>query len=173
MSMQINELTSILKKISNEHDDDFDIDVTISNRFTTTLGQVKITRDSDNFCIPVEMRFSQKMLDTATKDAILSVVRHEWAHYYLTKTTNVDHGHDIVFKSLCAKLGCNGMTHVNLDKISADEPTGVPTGAKYSIYCAQCGQLITERTRRCKTVTNPEAYHSVCCHAALKVVQNY
>ena len=163
--MGLREIKEVLENLSLRHGDVFNIEVSINGRLTRTLGRVKSIGTKAN-CRPISMEFSREMLETVTKEDIMSVIEHEWAHYYVTKTTHEDHGHDAVFKALCASLGCHGTTTIKVERT-------VEKQAKYSVYCEECGKLVGEYGRKCKTVNNPELFRSNCCKKGLKVIQNY
>ena len=163
--MELQEIKEVLKSISLRHGDIFDIEVSINGRLTRTLGRVKMTGTKSN-CKPSSMEFSREMLETVSREDIMSVIRHEWAHYYITKTTHEDHGHDRMFKDLCDSIGCHGTTAIKVERT-------VEVKSKYSVYCADCGKLVVEYSRKCKTVDHPELYTSKCCNAKLRVEKNY
>ena len=167
--MELQEVKEMLKSLSLRHGDIFDIEVSINGRLTRTLGRVMLSGTKSN-CKPSSMEFSRQMLETVAREDIESVVQHEWAHYYITKMTGVDHGHDKMFKELCANIGCHGTISIKVERTIEVKSK---SKSKYSVYCADCGKLVAEYSRKCKTTNNPEMYHSKCCNAQLRVVQNY
>lgn len=163
--MELGEIKEILRELSACRGDVFDIEVSINGRLSRTLGRVKSVGTKTN-CKPVAMEFSRSMLETVEKEDIMSVIKHEWAHYYITKTTNVDHGHDAAFKALCAEIECHGTTTIKVTRT-------VDVVSKYSVYCETCGKLVGEYSRQGKVVKNPSLFSSNCCKGGLKVVQNF
>ena len=51
------------------------------------------------------MEFFKELLNTLTDASIVSIIGHAWAHYYITKTTGVNHKHDEEFKKVCGLIG--------------------------------------------------------------------
>lgn len=163
--MKLIHVKEILNQLSAEHNDIFDIDVIINKRFTRTLGRV--THSSNKGIVKATlMELSAQLLEFSTEEEILSVIKHEWAHYYITKITGQNQGHNAQFKALCDSIGCHGTIAINLTE-------GSMPVSKYTVTCAECGEVIGNYSRKCKTVTQPELYKSNCCNAKLKVVQNF
>ena len=162
--MEMREIKEILNELSASKNDVFSIDVQINKRLTKTLGRVKSMVQGDKI-YPTLMEFSKEMLDTVTREDIISVIRHEWAHYYLAKTTEEDHGHDRYFKAICEEIGCHGTTTIKVEHT-------VEKKSKYVLYCKECGEIVAEYNRRCKTVNEYEYYTSKCCGAGLRLIEN-
>ena len=81
--------------------DTYDCPIVLNGRLSRTLGRVIMNMDGGRVK-PVKMEFSKEFLNTSTDASIVSVIGHEWAHYYVTKTTGVNHKHDEEFKKACA-----------------------------------------------------------------------
>lgn len=62
----------------------------MNGRLSRTLGRVIMGTEWGI----AKMEFSKEFLNTSTDG-------HEWAHYYVTKTTGVNHEHDQEFKKVC------------------------------------------------------------------------
>ena len=99
----VEDIKKELNKLSAIVDDEFNIPVGINGRLTRTLGRVHIER-SDGVWYPVRMEFSRQFLESSTDASIISVIQHEWCHYYVAKSTGESHGHDNVFKNMCARV---------------------------------------------------------------------
>lgn len=78
--------------------DTYDCPIALNGRLSRTLGRVILGTERGRV-IPIKMEFSKEFLNTST-DA--SIIGHEWAHYYVTKTTGINHKHDQEFKRACA-----------------------------------------------------------------------
>ena len=117
-----------------------------------------------------EIKDNALFLYGVTEESIKETVLHELAHVFVTLETGEDHGHDAVFKAMCARIGTsNDKTyHNNLKTI-----VPVENQHKYAIYCKSCRKFVCGRSRACKLTQTPEYYESHCCHSGLKVVQNW
>lgn len=173
MEWNVGKITEELKALSERMGDEFDIPVSVNGRLTRSLGRTFHTYDSKGFAAPLKMDFSKSFLDSATSKNIIEVIKHEWAHYYLVKTTGKSHGHDYLFKVLCAKIGAPGETKIKVEYINA-ENHNKPKQYKYELFCTDCGKMVGGySTSAAKAVKNPEQYTSGCCHAKLRLVQNW
>ena len=162
--MELKDIKNRLNELSASRNDTFSIPVSINGRLTRTLGRVKYaSRNGTTY--PIIMEFSRNMLETVVERDIESVIAHEWAHYYITKMTGKNHGHDADFKALCAEIGCCGTTSIKVERT-------VERKSKYILYCKECGQLVAEYSRKCKTVDTYELYTSKCCNAGLRLENN-
>ena len=162
--MELKDIKKRLNELSASRNDTFSIPVSINGRLTRTLGRV-MHASIDGVTYPTSMEFSRNMLETVVERDIESVIAHEWAHYYITKMTGKNHGHDADFKALCAEIGCCGTTSVKVERT-------VERKSKYMLYCKECGQLVAEYSRKCKTVDTYELYTSKCCNAGLRLENN-
>ena len=162
--MELKDIKKRLNELSASRNDTFSIPVTINGRLTRTLGRV-MHMSKDGVTYPTRMEFSRDMLETVVQADIESVIAHEWAHYYITKTTGKNHGHDADFKALCAEIGCFGTTSIKVERT-------VERKAKYMLYCKECGQLVAEYSRKCKTIDYYELCTSKCCNAGLRLEDN-
>ena len=167
MYMTLNEIKVELNRLSESLGDTFDIEVSVNGRLTRTLGRVTMVGSKARGYEPTKMEFSKELLETATDESILEVCRHEFAHYYITKTTRENHGHDAQFKALCQRLGGgDGKTSTKVNRT-------VEVQNKYDTFCTSCGKSTGGFSRAGKRVKNPELYHSCCCKAPITVVQNF
>lgn len=162
--MELKDIKNRLNELSASRNDTFSIPVSINGRLTKTLGRVMYA-SRNGVTYPTSMEFSRNMLETVVERDIESVIAHEWAHYYITKMTGKNHGHDADFKALCAEIGCCGTTSIKVERI-------VERKSKYMLYCKECGQLVAEYSRKCKTVDTYELYTSKCCNAGLRLENN-
>ena len=147
---------------------DFTIPVKINKRLTRTLGRVFYVR-TGNGVESTLMEISYQLLTTSTLDSIYAVVAHECAHYLVTKETKQNHGHDYVFKEMCARIGCtnDGTVYHELSR-------SVPENEiyKYFVYCEKCGSQVGKYHRAGKVVKYPQNY-TCKCGGPLYVVQNW
>jgi predicted SprT family Zn-dependent metalloprotease len=158
-----------LNKLSFSVKDNFDIPVIVNSRLTKTLGRV-FSECHNEVWVPVRMEFSKQLLETATEESILSVIQHEWVHYYVTKDTGKDHGHDAIFKAMCARIGCeNSATTTKVDRIISEDKV-----YKYQMYCPTCNKYISGFSRMCKTLKEIQYYTcKKCGKGGLTYVQNW
>lgn len=156
-----------LQEISDKYDDTFSIPVSINGRLTKTLGRVMHKRVLDDI-FPESMEISKQLLETTTDADIIGVIKHEWAHYYITKITKENHGHDVMFKALCAEIGTHGTTSIKVETIVAIE-------SKYELICPCCGKTVARYTRKCKTTEASKVglVTSKCCNAKVGLRQNW
>lgn len=157
------DITEICSKICADAGYEFTIPVRINKRLTSTLGRVKyIVRGGR--CYNESMEFSYKFLDSSSLDDIMNVIKHECAHYLTTAETQEHHGHDQVFKAMCARIGCvNDKTFYTGGDLTDQY--------KYVITCQKCHKNFT-RSRKCKITEHPEDYQCKC-GGPLYVVQNW
>ena len=158
-----------LNRLSGMVNDEFDIPVFINSRLTTTLGRV-IQEVFNGYCCSKKMEFSKAFLETSTEASIKSVIAHEWAHYYATKSTGERHGHDLYFKSICARVGCaDDKATTEVERIVDSNPV-----YKYTVFCPNCNEAIGEYTRMCKTLRNlDDCTCGKCDGGNLYYIQNF
>lgn len=154
----VEKLTAECQKLSDQFNDRFDIPVTINSRLTTTLGRCRSMRQYSDWA-PIELQFSKKMLESSSEEKVLSVIQHEWAHYYVVKTTRENHGHDYVFKDICARIGCQNNQRV----FKGVDLKETETKFKYEVWCPDCNKNVATFKRRCKTIENIEHYRCQNC----------
>lgn len=147
----LEEIKAELNRLSEMVGDTFDIPVMINGRLTRTLGRVVMTINrGTGYCKNERMEFSKQMLETSTRESIISVIQHEWCHYMVTKETHQDHGHDRIFKAMCARIGCdNDKTTTKVERTVAANKL-----YKYTIWCDTCKQDIGGYSRMNKTLQN-------------------
>lgn len=142
-----------------------DIPVIVNARLTSTLGKVKYISIGHETYIAKSIEFSKNLLETGTDNDIINVIKHEYVHYFLVETTNVNHGHDHIFKDKCKAIGCeHTKTHNSLENEGK---------FKYEVWCDNCG-LVATYSRMGKRLKNLD--YCVCgrCHqSGLKMIQNW
>ena len=167
MNMNLEEVKAELNRLSAIVNDEFDIEFAINGRLTRTLGRVIMVGSKARGYQPTKLELSKQLLETATVESIKEVIAHEFAHYYITKTTRENHGHDAQFKALCQRLGGgDGKTSTKVNRT-------VEVQSKYDTFCTSCGKPTGSFSRAGKKVKNPELYRSCCCKAPIRVVQNF
>lgn len=165
----VEKLTTECQNLSDKFNDKFDIPVTINSRLTTTLGRCRSRRDMADQWAPFEIQFSKQFLENSSDSDIISVIKHEWAHYYAVKSTKEKHGHDSYFKNICAKIGCQNDQR-QFKGITSNEEKKF----KYEVWCGDCGKLIATYNRMCPTLKNIRACHcGLCDGKALYYKQNW
>ena len=163
------DITLMCKEICARVGYDFTIPVKINKRLTRTLGRVLWVRNN-GVVNSTLMEISYQLLSTATLDSIKSVIEHECAHYLVTTETHETHGHDFVFKEMCARIGCtnDGSICRSLDREVPEEQI-----YKYFVYCKKCGSCVGKYHRAGKLVQHPEWYSCKKCGGDLYVKMNY
>lgn len=167
--MNINDVKNLLIELSTSKGDSFDIPVEVNGRLTRTLGRVVIqqtTRAGVTTAKPIKMEFSRQMLETVCEEDIISIIKHEWCHYYLCKVYQKNFGHNAVFKELCESIGTSGTTSMSVNRV-------VEVKSKYDVVCKCCGKVLGHYSRACKTTKNPEIYTSKCCGSSIEIIQNF
>lgn len=145
---------------------DKEIPVLMNGRLTRTLGRVTMDPIGDKY-VPTMVEFSKRFVETSTDFDIREVILHEAAHAIVTYKTGEDHGHDAVFKRMCAVLG------TSRDKAEGKINRIVAHTSKYEVICPTCG-VIAEFSRMCNTLRNIK--HCSCRDCGshnLTYIQNY
>lgn len=163
--MTIVEVRKMLDKLAKKDGITIDVPVNENPRLRTCLGRVRWWRGRERKTIKsVEViEFNKSFLATGDKDEIISVIIHEYCHYYLAVTTHYDHGHDSEFKKCCHRHGTNN------DKCYI--PQDLEATTKYTIKCEKCGKVYYNGKRKCKTLF-AEA-DRVCCGDKVTLFQNW
>ena len=145
--MTIQEITDYCKELSSQVNDTFSIPVKINGRLSKCLGRVTIHRNENNEWTPLCLELSKRVTQYAEEEDLLAVIRHEWCHYYITKTTREDHDHDEKFKELCQRFDA-------VEKRSTRIHYTVPIDElyKYTVYCPTCNRVIDRFMRMNKTL---------------------
>lgn len=149
--------------------DIFDIPIRINGRLTRTLGRVMCSK-KEGIWYADSMEISRQLLETSTDESIISVIEHEWCHYYTAKLTGENHGHDKVFKATCARVGCTN------DGVSTAVNRTVSESAiyKYQVYCPKCDEFISGYSRMNSTLKNlKNCYCKRCDSGNLSFIQNW
>ena len=148
-----------------------DIPVVVNGRLTRSMGRVKYIVASEDVYLPEKIEFSRNLLENASDEDIMQVIKHEYVHFYLlTVEPTIEHGHDAVFKAKCAEINC---THSK----SAQHVEGFRDDSrkmKYEVWCPDCNKIIGTFARRGKTINNIDRCGcKICGCRTLKVVQNW
>lgn len=161
------ELTNMCIEVCSRVGSSFTVPVKINKRLSRTYGRVKWTR-INGYVTSNVIEFSYKFLEAASINSIWDVVEHECAHFLVIKETHEAHGHDKVFKEMCARIGCT-----NTGATTEIETTVLEDQIyKYFVFCDGCGKLVGKYHRAGKLIQHPE-YYSCKCGGTLHVVQNY
>ena len=157
------------KELSAKVNDTFNIPVELNGRLTRTLGRVT-QMQAGKIWKSTKMEISKALLATATDESVEAVIDHEWAHYYVTKSTGEYHGHDSAFKRVCAMIGCtNDGTQTRVERTVSESAM-----YKYVVRCNNCNEDIAFYTRMCSTLKNiDECYCKRCGKYNLSVTQNW
>lgn len=147
------------------------IPVRISSRMTKGWGSCRYLYVRKKYQIK-ELVFSERLLKCGTEEHILNVVRHEYAHAFVTLTHNETHGHDAVWKYVALRFGCNAKRCENFDEVGSVY--------RYKVICQRCGS-ISQYQRKSNIVKelelNPNSIRFYCricgCHNfVLETVSN-
>lgn len=158
-----------LNRLSAMVGDKFDIPVSINGRLTRTLGRVHSECHNDVW-FPVRMEFSRQFLESSTDASIISVIQHEWAHYYVTKNTGESHGHDATFKAMCARVGCTNDT----PSTKVERTVSESKLFKYQVWCPTCQEYISGLSRMCNSLRYiDQCTCKRCGNGGLSYVQNW
>lgn len=162
------DLTQICKDICANVGYDFTIPVKINKRLKTTLGRVTWVRVNDEIKSTL-MEFSYQLLTTATEESIYAVITHECAHYLVIEETKENHGHDMVFKAMCARINCtnDGAVYHELHRTVKDTDI-----YKYFVVCEQCKKIIGKYHRAGKVIQHQDWYKCKC-GGKLIITQNF
>ena len=150
--------------------DDYDIDLKINRRLSTTLGRCQ-SKIINNKAIPYRIEFSEKLLNSATDKEIIDVIYHEAAHALVEIETQESHGHDAVFKAMCARIGTeNDGRYTRIESFAEEAKNKV---FKYDVVCAGCGS-VSHYSRMCKTLKMLDRCTCKACgQSNFKLYQNY
>ena len=162
------DLTEMCKEICAKVNYDFTIPVKINKRLTRTLGRVSWIRTND-YVRNTLMEISYQLLTTATEESIWAVVAHECAHYLVIEETHENHGHDAVFKAMCARIGCTNDGTIYYDLCRTTPESSI---FKYFVTCKKCGNIVGKYHRAGKIVQHPDWYKCKC-GGDLDVTQNF
>lgn len=148
--------------------DNYNIEVSFNGRLTKTLGRC-IGKYRGNEFYPVKIEFSKLLIETSTDKSVVDVIYHECAHALVDIETKTHHGHDKVFKEMCARIGTtnDGTVTKDLERTVSEEEV-----YKYFIKCCDCRRIVGKRHRLCNVVKNPQLYHC-SCGGSLEVIQNF
>lgn len=106
------------------------IPVRVSSKMTRAWGKCSYSRERKRYRIK-ELVFAERLLTHGTREHILNVIRHEYAHAYVMLTHNKDHGHDAVWKRAALRFGCNAKRCENFDEVERIY--------RYKVICQNCG----------------------------------
>lgn len=121
------------------------IELKISSRAVRQLGIFRYPKNGSN--VPLSITFSKLILND--DEQFWDTVRHEYAHaaVYLLYPGET-HGHDSVWKDMCARVGCSG------SRLASDKGRAAlerKNRAKYMVRCDRCG-MESLYVRRSKAV---------------------
>lgn len=142
------------------------IEVAINGRLKATLGRCSY-KAVCGVVIPTKIEISRHLLESGNTKEIDNTIVHECAHALVTLDTKERHGHDNLFVAKCQKYGIAG------NRCAEGSRLDNPTEYKYTVFCKGCGKPVGCYFRAGQVVKNPSMYHSRCCGATLRIVQNY
>lgn len=162
-----NELTKMCNEICNSVGYNFTIPVKINKRLTRTLGRV-IATSYNGYLTNKCLELSYQFLYSATLDAIMDVLKHECCHFLVTEMTHKHHGHDYMFKEVCARIGCTNDKATYNPEIQREEKE-----FKYTVKCTKCNKTVAMYMRAGKVIKNPDRYSCKLCGGDIIAIQNF
>ena len=144
------------------------VPIQLNGRLTRCLGRV-MYRSISGKTYPTRIEFSKLLLEDTHDETIHQVILHECAHYIAWYRTGERHGHDAMFKQICAEIGCTN----DGAKCDVEELRTAEKHYKYAIYCPNCG-FIGGMSRWGSTLENlPYCTCKKCGSEELSYVQNW
>ena len=145
---------------------DYNIDIVFNNRLRATLGQC-VSRGVDHQ--PIRLEFSKQLIETTADKDVVEVIYHECAHALVGIETRERHGHDVIFKNMCARIGCSrDVASADVERVVAEDKI-----YKYFVVCAGCGKVVSKYHRAGKVIKNADLYTTKCCNAKILVQTNW
>ena len=148
-----------------------DIPVEINSRLTRAMGRVKYVVASEDVYLPTKIEFARNLIENASDEDILQVIKHEYVHYFLFITEpTTNHNHDAAFKHKCDAINC---TH-NKSAHHVEGFRNANAKSKYEVWCENCEECIGTYSRMCKTLK--EIKYCTCGRCGsdkLAVIQNW
>lgn len=140
-----------------------------NKRLNKTLGRV-ISISRDGVVENDRVEFSMKLLFTSADETIAEVIKHEAAHYIVNERTKERHGHDAVFKAVCAEIGTLNNKATTYVKRTVDDSQIY----KYQVKCENCDKIIAHYHKKCKTLKNLSSCSCRACGGkSLTLIQNW
>ncbi len=130
------------------------VPVNINSRLSSTLGRVRFKMNRiTEITTAVNVEFSKRYILEASDNELDDVIKHEAAHLIAFYRTGKSHGHDSLFKDICAELGTKSdMCYVKND---------VNAQTKYTVKCKDCGD-VGHYSKMCPTLRNLKDYKCQC-----------
>lgn len=137
--------TKIIREEMNRLDkisglDTSQVPIRISSKMTRAWGKCCWKRKGQRYYIK-ELVFAKRLMEYGTMEHIINVIRHEYAHLFVTEVHNKNHGHDAIWKRAAMWLGCNAKRCEDFKEID-----DLDNGIKYKVTCQGCG--VVSRYRR-------------------------
>lgn len=174
------EMVNFVKSMNENHKDAIlpiveEIQIDISPRMTSTLGQVTFSRRD---LAPVKTTFNKKYIEYGEKEDVIDTIRHEVIHILANAIFGANIGHSEKWKRLCVLYGVqpnsskNTNYRENYERVNGDtkkaKPT-TPTTYKYHIICSECGKIVAKRQRLSESLL--KRYVSSCHSAELQALE--
>lgn len=137
----------------------------INGRLSKTLGRVISSGSTGE---NIRMEFSRKMIESCSDKTISDVIQHECAHAIVNARYHEKHGHDAIFKAVCAEIGCSNDQSSTPIELTVDAAKAY----KYTGTCSKCGKTLGHWSRAGKIVKNYYLYHCKC-GGSLVITQNW
>ncbi len=151
--------------------------INISNRMTSTLGQVSSLRSTGE---PVKFTFNKKYIEYGEKDNVIDTIHHEVIHVLANVYCGGLVGHNDTWKRFCRMYGVRDSRTRDTEYMKkyreANPATTTATAAntvkkpatttyKYHIICSECGKIVARRNRLDRRIF--VKYRSNCHGASL------
>ena len=149
---------------------DYNIELSVNNRLSTTLGRCRSKRVGNRWD-PYSIEIAGKLLSAGTDQEVIDVIYHEVAHALVGIETHEKHGHDQVFRNMCARIGTkNDGRFTEVESYMKESNNKI---FKYDVYCPNCG-IIGNYSRMCPTLKNIEFCScNKCGNSKLYYKQNF
>lgn len=149
----------------------FEAELKLNGRLTKVLGRAIAKVHTDIFTkkvttTPLSIEINKKFAETATKEELIGVVSHEFAHYCCYSTIG-NHTHDTKeFKYYCGLLNTSSATSITIKN---------QIKCKYETFCSCCGKTTGRYTSaRANVIKNKgKGYRSACCRSTIEIKTNW
>lgn len=168
MTWTIQEIQKYMQELAANIDLEFNTPIKINGRLTKTLGRVIAEPAMFDSYKPEKVEFSRQFLETSTDDSIREVIKHEFCHWAVLIETGKIHHHDMVFKAMCRRVGCQA----NRPQTKVERTVSDDKLFKYIVKCKDCDNEM-HYNRAGKVVKHPDWYGCGKCGGELECIQNW
>ncbi len=160
--MKIEEVRKMCEDLGEAYAMPVYIPIDVNPRMKRAQAHVRYTRGLEGEILPLCMEFNKQVVENATEEEMLELVKHEMAHYFSMVEENDPH-HSANWRKWCRRLGCS-------TKARGEKDERQLITFKYMFYCSSCGKVLARRHRETKWSRNVERLTSQCCNAKVRLV---